>query len=56
MVAFNKAEGRKMTTLRDRSGQTYKAPVFLVINLKFSHEFFLIGWRRYKRKDHNRYE
>ena len=25
----NKMEGRKMATVRDRSGQTYKAPVFL---------------------------
>ena len=29
-VMFNKIEGRKMATLRDRAGQTYKAPVFLV--------------------------
>lgn len=28
-VAFNKIEGRKMATVRDRNGQTYKAPVFL---------------------------
>jgi hypothetical protein len=27
---FNKIEGRKMATLRDRSGQSYKAPVYLV--------------------------
>jgi hypothetical protein len=29
-VMFNRIEGRKMATVRDRNGQTYKAPVFLV--------------------------
>jgi len=29
MVQFAKVEGRKMASLRDRSGTTYKAPVFL---------------------------
>lgn len=42
-VMFNKIEGRKMATVRDRSGQTYKAPVFLVSDLRYFNESDLIA-------------
>ena len=29
LVQFNKVEGRKMATQKDKGGQSYKAPVFL---------------------------
>jgi hypothetical protein len=37
-------EGRKMATIRDRSGQTYKAPVFLVSIFDIDISDYL-GWR-----------
>ena len=39
-VKLAKIEGRKSATVKDRSGGTYKAPVFMVrkSELIFSHE------------------
>ena len=38
-VKLAKVEGRKSATVKDRSGGTYKAPVFMVSDKKAEGEF-----------------
>lgn len=46
-VKLAKLEGRKSATMKDRNGQMYKAPVFMV---SFSSSITILGWRRCQRK------
>ena len=51
-VKLAKVEGRKSATVKDRSGGTYKAPVFMVSNILVEESYdhlltrLILGWRR----------
>ena len=48
-VKLAKIEGRKATTIKDRAGGSYKAPVYMVSNLLcfagLLNNVFTLGWR-----------
>ena len=52
-------EGRKSATVKDRSGGTYKAPVFMVSDKKLKENLLtrlILGWRGRERPSHDKSE
>ena len=54
-VKLNKIENRKNGTIKDKNGNTFKAPVFMVSKVKVVNfgksvrYLFYVGWRRHQR-------
>lgn len=56
-VKLAKVEGRKSATVKDRSGGTYKAPVFMVSDKEPEENLLtrlILGWRGRKRPSHDK--
>ena len=56
-VKLAKVEGRKSATVKDRSGGTYKAPVFMVSDIKAKKNLLTrlnLGWRGRERPSHDK--
>ena len=49
-VKIQKVENRKNGTIKDKQGNTYKAPIFMVsgIKAKMTPIFFIVGRRRHQ--------
>ena len=56
-VKLAKVEGRKSATVKDRSGGTYKAPVFMVSDKEPKENLLtrlILGWRGRKRPSNDK--
>ena len=54
IVKLSKIDGRKSATMKDRNGQSYKAPVYMVSSqLGKVNDFCRLGWGRCAGTDRN---